>query len=257
MNHPLIRACRAAGLLVALSLVCSGCLSISGDRPTGPWYEAYEPINDPASETFLFQSLELAEKQFGEPVIPVNKVILRRSRKTPAARRYRIREDFSLTECIDTTNGVFVIYIGADPGQPNYFALLGHECCHLINAHITDWYMEGIATLFSEEACAAAGVEWGNWKRHFERSRREPYALSYRMMRDLKSAFPAQYPKLIHLAAPNGKGPPWLHIDIDAWIEVLPPERRAEALRIIEPHVSVLKKEVNAQYDFQVPESLK
>lgn len=244
--------------LLFLTAFLSGCATrLSDGKPPGPWYKAYQPIEQKESELFLFQSLELARAQFGEPVIPVNKVILRRSRKTEEARRYRIGEDFSLTECIDTTNGVFVIYIGVDPDHRNYYPLLGHECCHLINPHITDWYMEGIATLFSEEACKAEGYEWGDWKRHFERSRKEPYARSYRMMRDLKQAFPDEYPELINHLQPNGKGPPWLHIDIDAWLDILPSDRRREALELIKPHVSVLKKEVNRQYGFIVPAELK
>jgi hypothetical protein len=250
---------RLPGLVILLfsPLLLSGCLSLSDGRPPGPWHEAYRTIDDADSASFISRSLEMASAKFGDPVIPVRKVMLRRSRKTEAARRYRIDEDFSLTECIDSTNGVFVIYIGVDVGQPNYYALLGHECAHLINPHITDWYMEGIATCFSEQACEAQGREWGNWKRHFMKSRREPYALSYRMMHDLESAFAEEYPAMLRYTAPNGKGPPWLHIDIDAWLDTLPRERRDEALAIIGPHVPVLKKQINQQYAFEVPEALR
>jgi hypothetical protein len=239
-----------------LLLLVSGCSSMISGRPPGPWHDAYQPINDPASEQFIDRALEMAVAEFGDPAIPVGKVILRRSRKTEAASRYRIGQDFSLTECIDPTNGVFVIYIGVDPGHPNYHALLGHECCHLINAHITDWYMEGIATVFSEEACAAPGIAWGDWKRHFMRSRREPYALSYRMMLALKHAFPAHYPALLQYVVPNEKGGPWLRIDIDSWLDALPPGRRDEALGIIAPNVSALRNQTAAQYTFAVPNEL-
>ena len=245
-----------AWALLLLLFCASGCMHISDGKPSGPWYDAYQPIDDPDSETFLFQSLEMAIAEFGEPVIPVNKVLLRRSRKTEAARRYRIGEDFSLTECVDTTNGVFVIYIGVDPGHRNYFALLGHECTHLIDPHITDWYMEGIATVFSEQACGAQGVEWGDWKRHFMKSRREPYALSYRMMLALRDTFPNEYPALVRFVVPNGRGPKWLHIDIDAWLDTLPQARWEEALDIIKPHVPALRKAVNKQYGFAVPKEL-
>ncbi|MDF7807571.1 hypothetical protein P4E94_08995 [Pontiellaceae bacterium B12219] len=225
-------------------------------RPPGPWHEAYEPIEDADTEAFVFQSLEKAKQQFGEPVIPVNEIIFRRSRKTEAARRYRIGEDFSLTQCIDPTNGVFVIYIGVDPDHENYYPLLGHECAHLINAHITDWYMEGIATVFSEEVCADAGKGWGSWDRHFSRSRKDPYALSYRMMKGLKETFPEQYPALLAFATQNGKRPPWLQINMDDWLETLPDGRENEALDIIEPNVKVLRRQVNDQYGFVVPAAL-
>ncbi|WP_372845120.1 hypothetical protein [Pontiella sp.] len=244
-----------AGAALLLWLV-SGCSSMIDGRPPGPWYDAYQPIEDPASEQFIDRALEMAVAEFGDPAIPVGQIILRRSRKTEAAGRYRIGQDFSLTECIDSTNGVFVVYIGVDPGHPNYYALLGHECCHLVNAHITDWYMEGIATVFSEEVCAAQGLDWGDWKRHFMRSRREPYALSYRMMRALKQAYPAHYSSFLRHVAPNEKGAPWQRIDIDSWLDALPAGGRDVALGIIAPYVSALRNQTAAQYTFAVPNQL-
>jgi hypothetical protein len=190
---------------------------------------------------------------YGEPLIPVNKVMLRRSRKTMEARRYRIDEDFSLTECVDTTNGVFVIYLGVDPGHRNYYALLGHECAHLLNPFIFDWYMEGFATVFSEEVCESASQEWGDWKRHFERTRREPYGLSYRMMRELKETLPDEYPAIIkHTAANRGKADR-RHIDIDAWLMTLPPDRIGHALEIIDRYADKLLRNTNEQYHFNAP----
>lgn len=242
--------------LLLIPVLFSGCVGMTDGKPPGPWHDAYEPIDDPDTEAFLFQSLETAKSKFGEPVVPVNKVIFRRSRKLDSAKKYRIGEDFSLTQCLDSTNGVFVIYIGVDPDHQNYYPLLGHECAHLINAKITDWYMEGMATVFSEEVCKDAGKEWGNWKRHFMRSRKDPYGLSYRMMSDLQAAFPEQYPNLLQFAVHNGNGADWLQIDIDAWLETLPGDGVDEALDIVEPHVNVLRRRINEQYGFAVPEVL-
>lgn len=229
---------------------------MSNGRPPGPWYAAYEPIEDAESMDFVFQSLEKAKAQFGEPAVPVNEVLIRRSRKTDEARRYRIGEDFSLTQCIDSTNGIFVIYIGVDPDHQNYYPLLGHECAHLINARITDWYMEGIATVFSEQVCEEAGLEWGNWKRHFSRSRKDPYGLSYRLMHKLQTEFPDAYTQFIQYTMPNGKGM-WLHVDVDAWLNTLSVKQQDAALEIIEPHVRILQRQINEQYGFTVPTVLK
>ncbi len=233
-----------------------GCMQLSGGKPPGPWHEAYQPIEDAESEVFIAHALEQAVAQFGPPVIPVGQVILRRSRKLPEARRYRIAEDFSLTECVDPTNGVFAIYLAVDPGHPNYFPLLGHECAHLLNPYIIDWYMEGIATLFSEQLCTETGRPWGGWERHFSRSRRDPYALSYRMMRELQEAFPKYYPSIIQCVAENGKGPGKLRIDIDRWLQTLPPDRRAAALRIIAPYTKGLNRRASDQYYFTIPQAM-
>jgi len=237
-------------------LGATGCMSLSDSRPPGPWHEAYRPITDPASEAFVSNAFEMAVAEFGEPVIPVNTILLRRSKKAESAMRYLIGEDFSLTECPDSTNGLFVIYIGVDPGHPNYYALLGHEVMHLLNPYITDWYMEGIATVFSEQVCGEMNLEWGSWKRHFMKSRRDSYALSYRMMLELNQEFPDEYPNLIRLLQVNAKDEKWRYIDIDAWLESLPQNRQSEALDIIEPYVKGLKKGINRQYGFAVPDAL-
>ena len=246
-----------AGMVFCIFFSLTGCMSLSSNTPPGAWHDAYQPIIDPASLSFVSNGLAQASAEFGEPAIPVKQVLLRRSRKTEAARRYRIAEDFSLTQCVDSTNGIFVIYIGVDSDHRNYYALLGHECAHLINPNITDWYMEGIATVFSEEFCESMNVEWGDWRRHFMRSRRDSYALSYRMMLELKESFPAEYSSLVLYPVSNGKGGEWLRIDIDAWLASLPEDRRPEALDIIEPYVSVLRKKTNKQYSFEIPEALK
>lgn len=234
----------------------SGCVQLSSGKPPGPWHEAYQAIEDVESEVFVAHALEQAVAQFGQPVVPVGQVILRRSRKLPEVRRYRIAEDFSLTECVDPTNGVFAIYLAVDPGHPNYYPLLGHECAHLLNPYIIDWYMEGVATLFSEQVCNEAGHSWGDWERHFSRSRRDPYALSYRMMCELQEAFPEQYPSIIQYVAENGKGAGKLRIDIDAWLQTLPHGRREEALRIIAPYTKVLQRRASEQYYFTIPQAM-
>lgn len=247
--------------LVFLSCVCisgvlSGCAGLSNGKPPGPWHEAYEPISDPAADAFVADALNMAVAAYGEPVIPVNKVMLRRSRRTPEARRYRIDEDFSLTECVDSTNGIFVIYLGVDPGHRNYFALLGHECAHLLNPFIFDWYMEGFSTVFSEEVCDAADREWGDWKRHFERTRREPYGLSYRMMRELKERFPDEYPSIIRHTQAAGKDAGRQHVDVDAWLETLPPERIGRARDIIDAYSEDLLRKTSEQYHFSAPSAV-
>jgi predicted DNA-binding transcriptional regulator AlpA len=243
--------------LFLMGTLLSGCLSLSKTTLPDPWYTAYQPITDPESVAFVELALGKAEDAFGRPVIPVNKVILRHSQKTEAAWRYRIEEGFSRTVCEDTTNGVFVICIGESLDHPNFFPLLGHECAHLLNPHITDWYMEGIASVFSEQMCREFGRAWGDWERHFKRSRRGPYALSYRMMRELQQTFPDQYPLIPRFTTANRTRKGWLRIDIDAWLADLTEDQRDEALDIIEPYVKKLNRKVSPQYDFTVPAELK
>lgn len=251
-----LRALRAlvfVSLLIVSTMWLSGCVRLSDSKPPGPWHEAYVPIVDPASEAFITRALERAVADYGEPLIPVNKVLLRRSRKAPAAERYRIDEDFSLTECVDVTNGLFVIYLAVDPGHQNYFPLLGHECAHLLSPRIFDWYMEGFASVFSAQICEETGYEWGDWKRHFERTRRGPYGLSYRMMRELQEEFPVAYSRIIRFTTESADDTARQHIDIDAWLATLPPERRLAALDIISSYAESLYNRRSDQYHFVRP----
>lgn len=233
-----------------------GCTSMKKGPPPFPWIEAYQTLNHPESMTFITNALERAVLEFGEPVVPVKKVLLRRSRKTEVASSYLIKEDFTNTSCIDPTNGVFVIFMGNDPDHEDYYGLLGHECTHLINPQITDWYMEGIATVFSEEFCAAEGRSWGEWKRHFRKSRKDPYAVSYRMMKKLKATFPEEYSQLVNCSVQNPKNAQWLWTDINIWLDRLSAAQREEAVNIIQPHVKLLSHRVNEQYGFIVPSEL-
>jgi len=225
--------------------------------PPGPAHEAYRPLESAEAEQFFFQCLEDAKAEFGNPVVPINKVLFRRSTKTEASSRYRIAEGFSLTQCIDPINGVFVVYIGEDLDDQNFYPLLAHECAHFLNAQIMDWYMEGLATAFSEEMCAKHGKAWGDWGRHFRRTRKDPYGRSYRMMRDLKAAFPEAYPSILRYTRPNEKNPEWLYIDIDRWLATLSEEQNDQAIDIIEPHVKTLQKYDRLYYTIKVPDALK
>ena len=81
----------------------------------------------------------------------------------------------------------------------------------------------------------------------------EPYGLSYRMMFELQEEFPEDYPRIIHFVAENGKGANKLRIDIDAWLETLPTDRRTVAHEIIGNYAKVLHRKVSEQYYFTIP----
>lgn len=251
-RHNLLR--RVSCLLLFL-LVCSGCMMVG--KPPMPWYEVYRVLPDPDAEVFVQQSLEQAQSEFGLPVVPVNTILLRRSRKAEVARRYPVAQDFTLTECADPTNGLFVIYVGEDPRHKNYYPLLGHETVHLLNPFIFDWYMEGVATVFSEQACAKAGRAWGDWKHTFSRGKRDPYALSYQMMSELRRACPEKYPTIVRFAVPVKDHPKRQRIDIDAWLASLSSGQRTHAEEIIFTYAKKLEKHALNGYSFTVPKAVK
>lgn len=88
------------------------------------------------------------------------------------------------------------------------------------------------------------------------KSRREPYALAYRMMLDMKEAFPGEYSKIQRFSVPNGYGAEWQMININGWLSILSEEGREKAVGLIEPNVNVLERQVNHMYSFQAPDEL-
>ncbi len=251
---------KAQRLVTAMALclffLCAGCIRLSDGVLPPDWYTAYQPLEHPDSAVFLSNALVRVTEEFGGAVIPVKQVKLYRSRRLPDERRYfAYHQDFSSTLCTDATNGVFVILMGFDPDHQNYYGVFGHECGHLLNADIKDWYMEGLVTVFSEELLVELGK--AHWKRNFMRSRYDPYARSYQMMKALKQACPDEYPTIVRFAVPreDGRGE-GLRIDIDAWLATLPEVQRTAALEIIAQHAKFLRKNVGVDYAFTIPEAL-
>ena len=247
------RGILAAGAL--LLLAATGCVRMEQGPPPVPWREVYREMETPpAVRAFIRRALGKAEREYGAPVFPVRQVLLRRSRKKEAFRRYPLAEDFALTECADPRAGLFVIYLPVDPADPDFYPLLGHECAHLLDPRIFDWYMEGFATVFSEEICAEAGRPWpAKWRRRFERRKSDPYAVSYRMMRALRDAFPEHYRRLPRCSVPVAAGSERLRIDIDGWLAGLPPADRRRACRIIGRYAKVLQHNRGPRYSFTLP----
>ncbi len=239
--------------LSALLLLVFGCFSLSDHELPVPLVDCYEPIDDPLSIQFIDQVLKMARMEFGAPAWEVREVRLLRSRKKAAWKQLRIKEDFSLTEVVDTTNRVVAVYISEDPGNPQYFPLLAHECVHVLNPLVRDWYMEGMASVFALKVCRDLGRPDAGWAARFEHDRLEPYACSFRMMSALQEHFPDEYSMMIQHAVADTERPGWQRIDIDGWIALLPPERRTEAYEVITPFAKILKRHVSDEIAFTAP----
>jgi len=248
-NQPKKRGLLKAAL--ALTLLLSSCTQWKKGKPPGEWYESYQPIQNPQADLFVKQAISLTTTQFPDSIFPIKKIILRHSKKTTAAKNYRIAEHFSLTECIDSTNGIFVIYIEVDPTHPSFYPLLGHECTHLINPKIFDWYMEGIATQFSEDLCKKEGKSWAEWTKRFNKNSTDPYALSYQMMHQIKQTVsPQTYAAILRYRAPNHFSPSRERIDIIAWLKTLSPKEQTKVISIIRRYEKQLLAHKSKQYDF-------
>ena len=245
-------------LLVGCSLLAQGCKTLLHEKPPCPWYAVYEPVSYPLAHRFAWDAFMKAQQAYGPARVPVRTILLRYTKKLDAYHRYAVAEDFSLTECADASNGLMVVYVDCLPDDPAFFPTLAHECAHLLNPYIKDWYMEGFATLFSDRYCHYLHYDWSAWEDRFGSPlKKGPYALSYRMMRELQGACPMEYDRILHFVAEDDRGPNALHIDIDRWLETLPPERQAEALGIIEKYAPLLHHYASEKASFTLPQELK
>jgi hypothetical protein len=166
---------------------------------------------------------------------------------------YLIKEGFSLTEIIDEKSRSVAIYIGEERSDPAYPLLLAHEAAHLFNPYVTDWYMEGAATLFAIEFCASRGVDTTVWEEGFKKNKNDPYANAYRLMQELKVAFPDAYAQLLHTTQRINKEESWQRIDIDHWLEKRSESERTLALAIIHPYTDQLQKHSDSTVVFTLP----
>lgn len=143
------------------SMLLSGCVTFTDKPKNVPWHDCYEPITSPEAELFMQRGIALLEKQHGEAEVPIRRVFLRHSVKSPAASGYAIRENFSLTESVDPDRGLFCIYLSVPPNHPRFYYLLGHEIGHLLHPSvIDDPDQERFCNAFSQQLCEQENKPW-------------------------------------------------------------------------------------------------
>ena len=223
--------------------------------PTVAWHRLYQPLEDPDAVLWVAAAYEQVIAEWGTPAHVWSDWMLLRSEKRSDV-VYQVKEGFSLTEIIDDKNHRAAIYVGEESSHPAYPLLLAHEAAHLFNPYITDWYMEGAATLFAIEFCASRGVSTAVWEEAFKKNKNDPYANAYQLMRELKSAFPDTYAQLIHTTERIHKQACWQRIDIDRWLDQRSESDRARALTIIHAYADQLQKQSDSAVVFTTPQSL-
>ena len=103
-----------SAIFSTLFFILNGCLSINKTNPPKgvPWSDLYQPIVNAELLSFSKACIDEAVSLYGDPIIPITKVDLRRSRKHSKWNHLHIAEDFSLAELVSGSNGNFVIYLG-------------------------------------------------------------------------------------------------------------------------------------------------
>ncbi len=135
-----------------------------------------------------------------------------------------VGENFALCEILNKEKGIFIIYLYGDEKSSDFKLLLFHETAHLLNAELRDWYVEGFNNVFAEYMAKKIGGNWKYLDAKFAKDK--PYAIAYKIMRDIKSVSPKSYDKLLKYA----KGDV---IDIKQWLLDIPKKKREKIKTII------------------------
>lgn len=166
-----------------------------------------------------------------------------------------VQEGLELCEMISSAPGHFVIYLPSAPGEAKFLGELNHEIFHLLNNQIYDWYTEGLASVFSEYATERSGNSWQEMRAFLEKGRnRDPYALSYYMMKEVSTASDNSINTILDFTVPTAaKGS--MHIDIDAWLASLTQEKKDKITAIIFRYAPQLEKTKGSKNYFLPPSS--
>ena len=148
-------------LLLLLTSLLTGCVTLIDKPSSVEWNTCYQPIDSPEARAFLEQGIALLIETHGQPAIPINEVLLRCSEKTDAASAYDISENFSLTEIVDAERGLLCIYVGVPPTHKKFYYLLAHEIGHLLRPTIIDSAEEErFCNEFSRQLCEQQSRPW-------------------------------------------------------------------------------------------------
>jgi len=235
-------------LLVTLSMADS---AISQPANLSAWGSnafniQYQLIDDPEALDFIQRGLAHARELYGEPRVPVRRVLL------------RYRPQGALTNLTDARKGVFTIFLDRKPNEYAFYGQLAHEVGHLLNAQLYDPYAEGLSSLFSEKMLKRYGKDWSGWEDYYRKYEDPFYAATYFMMKEVSDVVGEQALKsLLSHAKYDSRNSQVMHIDIDGWINSLPREKRAAVKNVIIKYAPTVQRSMRTlkdnKYSFRLP----
>jgi hypothetical protein len=214
---------------------------------------AYPLISDPQARSFLERNINYATSLYGKPAIPINRVEIRLS--FPTDKQSTLPRDFQRCDLEDIQNGVFTIYVSAQPASDRFNGQLAHEIGHLMNDQIYDLYMEGVCTFFAEHVYQREGLNWDNWRAGLE-SDPSIHAIMYRMVKDIARVVGDQEIfRMTRCVKFSDMARYRMHIDINAWMSSLSVEKRQTVKSIILSYVPSVQcvRQPESELHFEVP----
>lgn len=218
-----IRRWRKFNLLVIfIMLFLAGFLLIITPKLVNKSYgdTGDQVISDPAVIDFANEGFSYAKQLYGEPKIPVKKVILRFAARP-------------LTQIVNAEQGIFNIELLRRPNEYSFSGQLAHEIAHLLNARLFDCYAEGLATVFAEKMVVRKGLDWGGWLKYFQQGNEPFYGSTYLMVKEMAGvAGPDGMKRFLNYANYMVNNKDLMYVDIDKWLKSLG-EDRASKIKVI------------------------
>lgn len=176
-------------------------------------------ITNPAVYTMAAKTLTSAQKSFG-PAITNIKQILIFHRPGPHCQ----------TMMWDADKGIFCIFMANQNMDAFFQGNLGHELLHLLNAKLCDPYVEGVCSVFGEEALDDETKR----KAYDGLLNATPfYRETYLMMKEVKKSISPQSYESIFRYASYDPAKRWMHIEIDQWLKSIPESEQQTARTVI------------------------
>jgi len=165
-----------------------------------------------------------------------------------------VLEGVELCECLEPEKNVCILYVSAALDDPLFSPQLAHEVFHLLSPDCYDWYVEGLSNIFSEAFCAMAGYSWQPVLDSFyAREKTDPYAISYFMMRDINKVAGPYLRNILKFTIWTDASKTKKHVDIDEWLNTLPPDLRGHVIDIIHLYAPSLTAHKGLRNSFHLP----
>ncbi|MBX9668898.1 MAG: tetratricopeptide repeat protein [Candidatus Obscuribacterales bacterium] len=205
-----------------------------------------ELIEDRAVYEFARTTLLKAQERFGKPVIPVNTLLIFH-RPGPNCQ----------TIMMDEEKGIFCIFIANQRDDDHFFGNLGHEVLHLLNAKLFDPYIEGLCSVFGEQAIDDTNPIGARHRAAFRTlvARTPFYAETYQMIKDIEQRENRDNVSTLFNYATKEPTVEWLHVDVDRWLNSVSVEDRKTIAPIIDKFAVSIDKTMprNGAYFFSKP----
>lgn len=208
--------------------------------------ETVSLITDPCVYSFSAKTISNARNSFGPPRTPIKQILL-----------FHRPGPHCQTVMWDEDKGMFCIFMANKQFDAYFYGNLGHELVHLLNAKLCDPYVEGLCSVFGEEALGEDQMKRAAYRGLLMAT--PFYKETYLMMKEIEGSLDSNRYNSIFSFASYDQAKQWMHIEIDKWLSSLAEGERNRVAEIIGKYADAIEKTMpkDGLYLFARPKSPK